>query len=706
MAGQWTPEQLEGFHEAAESLKLYRRADLHDPEDGSSLIADLYVDPLPHEQALRTVLRPNTTFIIGRKGTGKSTLFQRLQYEVRQEQTQTSAYIDIKTLFESSQVDPALFAKLADTKEAMPPKELERTLLFREFLRSVITEIKSELRKRVEGSRWERIKQYFVGSTAELFEGLDAILEDADDAQFISVLGVKTVARHTAASEKTAESMGDKLGVEVSKKPKLSYTAEDKASTESTVKDQSVYSDVLVHSFNIKNFITRLKDVLTRLKIRTLFVLVDDFSELPPDAMKVVVDVLLAPLNNWSDEFVKFKIAAYPGRVYYGAIDKQKCDDLYLDLYDLYGSGDVTKMEDSAIDFTKRLVERRLKHYCKSDAVAFFETESNELWRLLFYATMANPRNLGWLLTYLHESNLIAGRKIGARAIGDAARRYYDEKVASYFKLGKFLHEDFRERSSIYSLKELLERVVARSKELRSHKSAVMAKIHGRPPTSHFHILDQFESLLSTLELNFFVTRYFHMSDRDGRKVMIYALNYGLCQRYTIGFGRPTGEREFRLYFVERIFDYTPILQSYLAENQEIACDSCSALFPFERLEALKLYAMKCPECGNGICHISNLSKKYAQELEQVNAELLLPQTELGILQTLYTERQALRATTIAGELDCSYQLVGKRGKNLFERGLVNRAENDEGKRTFEITRQAEETYFPEAAADPLDVPE
>ncbi len=196
------------------------------------------------------------------------------------------------------------------------------------------------------------------------------------------------------------------------------------------------------------------------------------------------------------------------------------------------------------------------------------------------------------------------------------------------------------------------------------------------------------------------------MSDRDGRKVTIYALNYGLCQRYTIGFGRPTGEREFRLYFVERVFDYTPILQSYLAENQEIACDSCGALFPFERLEALKLYGMKCPECGNGICHISNLSKKYAEELERVNAELLLPQTELGILQTLHTERQALRATTIAGELDCSYQLVGKRGKNLFERGLVNRAENDEGKRTFEITRQAEQTYFPETAADPLDVPE
>ncbi len=137
MADSWTPEELSGFHNAAESLKLYRRADLHDPEDGTPLIADLYVDPLPKEQALSILRRPNTTFLIGRKGTGKSTLFQRLQYEIRQETTQTSAYIDIKTLFESAQLDPALLARLASNQSALPAAELERILLLREFLSSM-----------------------------------------------------------------------------------------------------------------------------------------------------------------------------------------------------------------------------------------------------------------------------------------------------------------------------------------------------------------------------------------------------------------------------------------------------------------------------------------------------------------------------------------------------------------------------------------
>src|SRR5271165_1262052 len=103
-----TQKQLQRFYHAAESLKLYRRADLHDPEKGIDVIESLYVDPLPHDQVLQKVLRANTTFLIGRKGTGKSTIFQRLQSELRKTRNKTSAYVDIKTLYESSQVDPQI----------------------------------------------------------------------------------------------------------------------------------------------------------------------------------------------------------------------------------------------------------------------------------------------------------------------------------------------------------------------------------------------------------------------------------------------------------------------------------------------------------------------------------------------------------------------------------------------------------------------
>jgi predicted transcriptional regulator len=250
----------------------------------------------------------------------------------------------------------------------------------------------------------------------------------------------------------------------------------------------------------------------------------------------------------------------------------------------------------------------------------------------------------------------------------------------------------------------LLEKIVQRARELRRHRdSRIMGNIQGIPPTSHFHIPVSMESLLSTLELNFFLTKYYEMSDRDGRKVAIFALNFGLCQKFSIEYGRPTGKPAYRKYFIERVFDYTSILKVHLQSNQEISCDNCHTIFDVEQVEALRLFGMNCPTCKIGTCKITNLSKKYESLINSINEELLLPNTELGILQTLETEKRALNASEIAHELDSSYQLVGKRGKNLAERGLVIRAEEN-GRRIFSITEFAEQSYFSDTGNSDLNV--
>jgi DNA-binding MarR family transcriptional regulator len=695
-SSRWSEGELNGFHEAAQSLKLYRRAELQSETDGESLIETLYVDPLPNDHVLNTILRKNATFVIGRKGTGKSTIFQRAQHELRKIPGSTSAYIDIKTIYESSQVDPALITKLSQSTSALPAESIEQLLLYKAFLRSVIRAIRDELASRVKVNLWGKIKATFSGSADELFEGLDELLESADTAQFTSVTGLKSQA--VTAQKQSAKELtqGASAQASLGAKPELRAGLEDKDTVRSSTSEQTEYSEILMRMFNIKEYILRLKALLNGISIKHLYIFVDDFSELPEEAMRIVVDTILAPLNNWSEELVKFKVAAYPSRLYYGSIDKTKIDEINLDLYNLYGTADVSDMEKKAVDFTRRLVERRLEHFCKTDASVFIEARSEEdVWRVLFYATMSNPRNLGYVLFYIYESNLIYGRVGTTGAIRDAARKYYEEKLEPYFVLNRFLHESFSERASIFSLKELLNAIVKRARELRSHQgSAVMRDLRGRPPTSHFHVVTDLEGLLSTLELNFFLTKYYDMSDRDGRKVSVYALNYGLCQKYTIEFGRPIEKREHRLYFVERIFDYTAILQAFMKTNQEIVCENCGHTTDIENLSALAFYGMMCPECRSGTCRVVNLSKKYEEVLRQVNPELLLPRTELGILQTLEVESRPLFASDIAGELDCSYQLVGKRGKFLAERGLVDRNEDLQGRRQFSITESAHETYF------------
>jgi len=162
--------------------------------------------------------------------------------------------------------------------------------------------------------------------------------------------------------------------------PSVSAGAETAEKMTRTSNQGQSFSDVLLRTFNVKALIVRLKEVLEGLGIRHLFVLVDDFSELPEDAMQVVVDVLLAPLNNWSDEFIKFKVAGYPGRIYSGQIDKIKVEEIYLDVYKQYGGSDVSRMEENAIEFTRRLTDTRLAYFTGKQAVEFFEGDAEEIW--------------------------------------------------------------------------------------------------------------------------------------------------------------------------------------------------------------------------------------------------------------------------------------------------------------------------------------
>ena len=53
-------------------------------------------------QVFKMILSDNTTFLVGRKGTGKSTIILRLESEYRKKDDYLPCYIDTKTVFEST----------------------------------------------------------------------------------------------------------------------------------------------------------------------------------------------------------------------------------------------------------------------------------------------------------------------------------------------------------------------------------------------------------------------------------------------------------------------------------------------------------------------------------------------------------------------------------------------------------------------------
>ncbi|XAP77793.1 hypothetical protein ABC955_14620 [Citromicrobium bathyomarinum] len=707
----YSKKTLKGFADAAHSLKLYRRAELRDDDSDESLIEQLYVDPLQNEGVLKTMLKPSTTFIVGRKGTGKSTIFQRAQHGLRKKEGNVTAYVDIKTIFEAAEVDQKALALIEQAGIAPDDKAVQRILLHQAFIRAVLKDIQNELKANLDQGRFRK----FLAAVGMKKSDISAEISDliSEGVQFtetdLTLLKDRKVTRSKAhsASRETGRSSSTKG--ELKKSPGLAHTRSKSSKSAHSLSETSGEEEAsfILRTLNITGILENLQELLATIGVKTLYVFIDDFSELPQHAMEIFVDSVLGPLNNWSNELVKFKIACYPNRVYLGPIDPQKIDEVSLDMFRLYGETDVSTMEEKAIDFTRRLIDSRLEHYAGKPFSHFCEEEGEGLYRQMYYASMANPRSLGHILSNLYDNFVTYGHTIGARAIQEASEKYFVEKIEPFFGVQKFAHVSFSERASTYSLKELIEEIASRAKQLRHYKeSAVTQSIRGRTPSSHFYLPIQLEPILETLELNFFITLYYQMKDRDGNLVNVYALNHGLCQKYGIAFGRPTGDRTLRLYFVERIFNFTAIVRSFLQRNQEIKCDNCGETYDLDQLASLQLFDMMCPMCKEGTCKVANLSKKYEDKIREVDQDLLLPATELGILDTLFSENRDMVAAELAEELDCSYQLIGRRGKNLTELHLVVRDKNRSNRRVFRLTEDARDSYFNDNDDRDLDIPE
>ena len=156
---------LERFSKISESLRQYRRAELKDFEGdiGAKPIDQLYVDPLPGGAVLQSVLSTNTTFLLGRKGTGKSTVFAKAQSILRDKKDVISIYIDVKSLYD-----------VLDAND-LPDAELDQIgisyvtyrshMLRKVMLGKVIVELLKEINESCERltllDRWRGVKKQY-----------------------------------------------------------------------------------------------------------------------------------------------------------------------------------------------------------------------------------------------------------------------------------------------------------------------------------------------------------------------------------------------------------------------------------------------------------------------------------------------------------------------------------------------------------------
>lgn len=703
------------FSKIAESLRQYQRAELKDfqGELGAKPVDQLYVDPLPGDAVLQSVLSGNTTFLLGRKGTGKSTLFAKAQSILRNRKDIISVYVDVKSLYD-----------VIDANE-IPEQELEsfgisifayRSHMLRKImLGKVISEMLKEISEGCERlnlwDKWTGKKKNYN----ELQLSLKQIGKKSKEAKLeqIEIPVLQKITRQLRTKKQQekqqTKSLSSNLSAETSALLNPSLKGEiggTLADFDKTLDDTDIYneySDVVIKSFPFNEILDEIKLLLSESGLLKLFIFFDDFSELRFLDQRLFVDVILSPLNNSSNELINLKIAAYPGRVYYGKIDPGKTDTIALDFSDLYEANEVQEMERFAADYASRLLHKRFSAFGEN-INHFFDTANltlEDYMVLMFQSSFNVPRIMGHILHHLYLDRISRDLKINSAAIKLAAKKYHENTIKKYFdRLNRYALEPFENKLDRHNQSQLLGSIVDEAKNVR--KRIVNNEVGGRyfqalgsnPPTSHFTVSPELEDVLSALESNFFISRYKTTRNKMGQDVIVYAIFMGLCESERLNWGYPKG-REYRNYFVQRCFDFTRSVHHFLSKNQTIKCSNCGHCQPMERRETIEFYKWRCPECPEGICSVVNLSDDFKQEVEKLDKEIMLEQIELDIVNTIYEENKKMRAGEVSSLIDTTHQMVGKRTSKLQEMGLINKTRDDrDGKIRSELTKTCKEIYF------------
>ncbi|MDR9426079.1 MAG: hypothetical protein RI567_12450 [Marinobacter sp.] len=706
---------LERFSKISESLRQYRRAELKDFEGdiGAKPIDQLYVDPLPGGAVLQSVLSTNTTFLLGRKGTGKSTVFAKAQSILRDKKDVISVYIDVKSLYDVLEANDLPDAEL--DKIGISYVTYRSHMLRKIMLGKIIAELLKEINESCERltilERWRGVKKQYDDLIKSLNDIGARVKNSKLEKHEIPVLQKIT----SQIRQKQQQESSTSSSVKGSAKASVSNagvglgvdTSGSLSDFDKTLDDNDIYneySDVVLKSFPFSEIIEEIQTLISESGLSRLIAFFDDFSELGLIDQRLFVDVVLSPLNNSSNETVKLKVAGYPGRVYYGKIDPGKTDTLTLDFSDLYEASEVQEMERRASDYAHRLLETRFEAFGES-LESYFDVSTSlpiaDHMMVMFRASFNVPRIMGHILHICYLDKISRGERITPAAIRLAAKKYYENTISKYFdRLNRYALEPFENKLDRHNQQQLLRCIIDEARLVRRRiidkevGGKYFENLGGNPPTSHFIVSPDLEDVFSSLESNFFLSKYKNTRDKAGKDVIVYALFLGLCESERMSWGYPEG-REYRNYFVQRCFEYTRAIHLYLSKNQTIKCGACGFCHPMERKDSIEFYKWRCPECIEGICQIVNLSDDFKEEVEKLNKEIMLDPIELDIVSTLNDEHRRMRAGEISALIDTTHQMVGKRTSKLQEMGLIDKERDQtDGRMRSRITERCEATYF------------
>lgn len=609
------------------------RADYISIDDIQQLaqLDDYYVD---YFNNIPKVLQDQDSYISGRRGTGKTSLLMRCYYECLK--TVSSKISKMSLIFKDKKVLP-LYIDLSQCKDIFE-KEDEKNIEHN-FIKYLVKELKEQLAIMFEQSKMRIFKE----DTSKMPE-FDFIAQ--------ALMEGITIKREVTAQELTQkESMKDGMAVGVSpEKLGLDVNIEEGYETE-IVKSISETTN-----FNVQELLSALGAIRRNSKIDSIYVFIDEFSDLSDIEQKefsILLKKLLGSKNN-----IFFKVGTITDRFDFGEkiIIGRDIFPIFLDLNDFVEKyGGIVAALRQLDDFTVTLISKRLEAYC-SDIVLnnVFNENIDEIITRITREAMGVPRTIGMILQNALIQTELSGKRTNI-TITDINVGIQETRKIYFSQFQGAVKKRIIPAFYMDMWNSILNRALTEKNKNKKEPK----------PSSHF-MLDPLRKKYMNIFCENFLIHFLEESraSKYGGNYLLFSIDYGICVENNILFAEEKDEfTPARFIYDNTIAQY----DCYFVEEQlkSYKCPKCERIYKEEEVAQAKV--KRCFECDEKLIEIIHREVPMTEgNYTEVEVKIL------GLIGSL-SEEEAMSASEIGDAIGCTWQKVSNWcSKVLGKQELIN----------------------------------
>ena len=537
-------EKIQKLRTAFQSIL---RADYISINDINQLTAleSYYVD---YFNNVPKVLQDQDSFISGRRGTGKTTLLMRCYYECLK--TVSTKISGKSMIFENKKVLP-LYIDLSQCKDIFEQDDEKN--IEHNFIKYLVKELK------------EQLAIMFEQSKMKIFKEDTSKMEEFDFIAQALIEGV-IIKREVTAQELTQkERIKDGIAANVStEKVGVDINLEDGYETE-VVKSISETTN-----FNVQELLSALGAIRRASKINSIYVFIDEFSDLSDVEQKEFSELLKKLLGSKNNIF--FKVGTITDRYDFGEkiIIGRDLFPIFLDLNDFvekYG-GIVAAMKQLE-DFTTSLINKRLCSFCPDISIReVFSENINEIISRITREAMGVPRTIGMILQNALNQMELNGKRTNI-AISDINVGIQETRKIYFSQFQGAIKKRIIPAFYMDMWNSILNRaVIEKNKNKKDPR-----------PSSHF-MLDPLRRKYMNIFCENFLIHFLeeNRASKYGGNYLLFSIDYGICIENNILFAEEKDEfTAARFIYDSTIAQY----DCYFVDEQlkSYQCPKCKKIY-------------------------------------------------------------------------------------------------------------------------------